>query len=627
MLPNLLLLLAPLAAAPATPAAPAMQSPATFPGATLGESLARVTERDGRVSFTPRSAVLAQRALERLDPQRAPLAPGSVLEWSEALFALGAGGDVSARAGLGDLAAEAGSQPQGLAAILALGALGPRLGSARQDLLDWAREDDETRRRHALLALFMADPAAGRTLASELAEADSFAAALAAHEAPALLPEDPCVRRWYALRLGAAQSFGLVDGRPWSETKTEQLSRDRAFLEEWILGELSFSMGQAERDHLLALLLEDPTPARVRAAVRLMPDTVEALVKNQLWAPRGDAGWRELALGALQGGGPRSFPAVLTACLEVPAARWLALPAVARGDVQLELDLDAAFRSDDSGVLLDVLLGSGASDRASSLQALAALASFGDPEVEAEALVVRARLGDGTAHKELVGAMEDWSAGTPTAYASYVPASLMRHRRGVFVVDLCEALVDTLTLGAPGRIACLAILRLGGRSAATSDLLAEAARAARGTPGRDLALEALGHFPSEEELQFVIAEFPPRFRGPVDVVLAGALLRAGRVEVEPLLSAALWEGSMQLSTLAAALSLEHLGSSRLMLWGLEPPAGASREDVRRVGYALGQLGGMPIVEEIARRLGTAGGTDRPLLQGALLGALGTRTHQ
>jgi hypothetical protein len=223
--------------------------------------------------------------------------------------------------------------------------------------------------------------------------------------------------------------------------------------------------------------------------------------------------------------------------------------------------------------------------------------------------------------------MEDWSAGTPTAYASYVPASLMRHRRGVFVVDLCEALVDTLTLGAPGRIACLAILRLGGRSAATSDLLAEAARAARGTPGRDLALEALGHFPSEEELQFVIAEFPPRFRGPVDVVLAGALLRAGRVEVEPLLSAALWEGSMQLSTLAAALSLEHLGSSRLMLWGLEPPAGASREDVRRVGYALGQLGGMPIVEEIARRLGTAGGTDRPLLQGALLGALGTRTHQ
>ena len=153
MLPNLLLLLAPLAAAPATPAAPAMQSPATFPGATLGESLARVTERDGRVSFTPRSGVLAQRALERLGPERAPLAPGSVLEWSEALFALGAGGDVSARVGLGDLAAEAGSQPQGLAAILALGALGPRLGSARQDLLDWAGEDDETRRRHALLAV------------------------------------------------------------------------------------------------------------------------------------------------------------------------------------------------------------------------------------------------------------------------------------------------------------------------------------------------------------------------------------------------------------------------------------------------------------------------------------------
>lgn len=617
MLPSLLLLLAPLAP----------QSPATFPGATLGESLARITERDGRVSFTPRSAVLAQRALDRLDPGRAPLAPGAVLEWSEALFALGAGGDVASRAALGDLAAEAGTQPQGLAAVLALGALGPRLGSARQDLLEWARDDDPSWRRHALLALYMADPAAGRELAAALSADDSFAAALAEHQPPALLPEDPAVRRWYGLRLGAAQSFGLVDGRPWNETKVEQLSGDRAFLEEWILGELSFTVGQAERDHLLALLLEDPTPARVRAAVRLMPDSVEALVASRLWAPRGDAGWRELALGALQGGGARSFPAVLGACLEVPAARWLALPAVARGDVQLELDLEAAFSSSDAGVLLDVLLGSGASDRASSLQSLGALAGYGDPEVEAEALVVRARLGDGTAHKELIGLMEDWAAGSPAIFAEFVPEALMRHRRGVFVLDVCEAIVDSLALGAPGRLACLGILRLGGRSAATADLLAEVARAPLGTPGRVLALEALGHFPSEDELQLLIAEFPPRLRGGADVVLAGALLQAGRVEVEPLLAAALWRGSMQVSTLAAALAQEHLGSSRLMLWALEPPAGASREDVRRVGFALGQLGGMPVVEELARRLGTAGGTDRPLLQGALLGALGTRTHQ
>ncbi len=52
-----------------------------------------------------------------------------------------------------------------------------------------------------------------------------------------------------------------------------------------------------------------------------------------------------------------------------------------------------------------------------------------------------------------------------------------------------------------------------------------------------------------------------------------------------------------------------------------PPAGATEADVRRLGFALGQWGGLPTVEALARR---RNGGD-PALQGALLGALTTRS--
>jgi hypothetical protein len=52
------------------------------------------------------------------------------------------------------------------------------------------------------------------------------------------------------------------------------------------------------------------------------------------------------------------------------------------------------------------------------------------------------------------------------------------------------------------------------------------------------------------------------------------------------------------------------------------PLGCTKEDVRRVGYALGLWGGIPALRELTTKLRSGD----PALQGALLGALASRTH-
>lgn len=622
------LLFCALSAPPATaPARPLFQSQATQPAGTLGQSLARLADQDRRLSFTPRTAVLARRVVEVQNRTAAAVpAPGTVAELSEALFALGAGGDISARADFLDRASDTGVTPVALSSILALGALGPRLGGAQVQLEEWARGPDESRSAHALLALYIARPLVGKALAEERALVDPFAALLAVHSHLAPLPEHSAVRRWYGLRLGAARRFGLVDGRPWSEILIERLAGDPVFLEELILAELPSVPVPAVADHLLALLLEDPTPARIQAGVRMLPDSIEALVESGHWTPRGTDGWRTLVRAILDGYKTDSMGSCLIQAVEQPGARGLALAAMVRRDASYLAPLEGALASSDAELLMDVMYGAGATDLAMAIPALRDLKSHSSLEVQAEALVVRSRLGDGDAHREIRELLLAVSGGQEDPLSEEVLVSLERHRGGFLVLDLCDVLVGELPFGSPGRLLALACLRLGGRRAATADLLEEAQLAPKGSPGEVLALEALGQLPGHEELAFILTHFPSETLGRTDMVVAGACIRVGRAEVDPLISAALWSGSIHLSLLAAAIARERSGEIRLMLWALEPPMEASSEDLRRVGYCIGQLGGMAAMEEISRRMGSLAGTERPLLQGALLGAMGARTH-
>ena len=106
--------------------------------------------------------------------------------------------------------------------------------------------------------------------------------------------------------------------------------------------------------------------------------------------------------------------------------------------------------------------------------------------------------------------------------------------------------------------------------------------------------------------------------------LALALVRNAHPEVEPILQRAVWNGSWNRSVLAAAVVKSTSGMRRLYHWATKPPASATSADIRRLGFAIGELGGLAALQGLSRQMGS--GADRPALQGALLGALSTRTH-
>ena len=86
---------------------------------------------------------------------------------------------------------------------------------------------------------------------------------------------------------------------------------------------------------------------------------------------------------------------------------------------------------------------------------------------------------------------------------------------------------------------------------------------------------------------------------------------------------ALWRAPFHRSQLAAALLVDLQGIDALR-FELEtpPPQGSRPEDRRRVGFALGELGGLAQVDLLFDRVGAGD----PGLQGAVLGALSARTR-
>jgi hypothetical protein len=136
------------------------------------------------------------------------------------------------------------------------------------------------------------------------------------------------------------------------------------------------------------------------------------------------------------------------------------------------------------------------------------------------------------------------------------------------------------------------------------------------------AVEALGRHPGAADLSLVRSLFPLGDELEIDVELACVLVRSGDAEIVPLLRSALWSEPWNRSVLAAALWIDVGGLDPLRLELQRPLAGASSRDLRRVGFALGEWGGLAEVEWLGTRIGPA----EPALQGAMLGALGARTH-
>ena len=88
-----------------------------------------------------------------------------------------------------------------------------------------------------------------------------------------------------------------------------------------------------------------------------------------------------------------------------------------------------------------------------------------------------------------------------------------------------------------------------------------------------------------------------------------------------LVRAGVWERDFHRSVLAAHLLAEFQGLQALHEELASPPPLVSAVDLRRIGFVLGELGGLGEVENLARRRTSAD----PVLQGAYLGALAART--
>jgi len=136
------------------------------------------------------------------------------------------------------------------------------------------------------------------------------------------------------------------------------------------------------------------------------------------------------------------------------------------------------------------------------------------------------------------------------------------------------------------------------------------------------AVMALGRGAGLADIELLRELFPLGDEPEVDVELALVLIAARDASVVPLLRAAVWSEPWNRSVLAGALVLHHGGIEALRSEVARPPAGINDRDLRRVGFALGEWGGAVEVDRLAGRVSAAD----PALQGALLGALSTRTR-
>jgi hypothetical protein len=110
----------------------------------------------------------------------------------------------------------------------------------------------------------------------------------------------------------------------------------------------------------------------------------------------------------------------------------------------------------------------------------------------------------------------------------------------------------------------------------------------------------------------------------LDRELVLALYDHSDPEMMPILRAGLWSSDKDMSLLAGGLMVQAVGVIALIQELRVPPASATSRDLRRVGFAIGEWGGVAALEDLARELRWSSG--EPALQGALLGVLSTRTQ-
>lgn len=583
---------------------------AAFPRSTAWEQL---SVRDARVGFPTSAGEAAFSMLSEGTPPES--------ERALAFLAIGASKFERGRPMLQSWALE-GSAAERRAAVLGLG----EMGAPDLDLLTpLAEGPDGALAGAALTALLRsADPVARAYVERRASDGGNagdrseLAADLLLYWADpeAAAPLGP-VEELYELRWLAARRYGLIDGMGYRQALLASIGRDPAFLDAFVLRSAAKLSRAGVDDHFTELLLHGTGTERVRGATAAMPERVAQLILTELWVPANTPEWNALLETIDVMGSERIFVDVLRAARLLPdqgtfAAGLLVQAGDRDGLPLLELDLastDPVIRRQ----VVEALADSGIRRYVTDLEELR---EDEDADVRAAALVGQVRLGHETAKLELdallYGEVSDERARAVDALARVVHDPASRAILAGVEPALDEGPRDRAA------VALASAGRLGDVRERARGLLISRPESIKDGPALVRGLSR-GHDPADIETFRAIFPVPDRF--DLNVALATALAESGDTTTLALLQYAVWHGEWNRSCLAAATLVERDGMKALRAELARPPIGVAERDLRRVGYALGELGGMDEVERLSERRSSGD----PVLQGAVLGALASRT--
>tara|TARA_R110002072_G_scaffold24526_2_gene83312 strand:- start:8890 stop:10791 length:1902 start_codon:yes stop_codon:yes gene_type:complete len=578
--------------------------------------------RDERVGFTARTADLARAVLER--------EVHSPAEYKAALMAAAESNAVHLRH---HLEAAATVEDIGIrrAALVALGEYRSRVGQSEPTL--HAGLEDPRAAGCALFALFRVDVATAARIARGLKGTDKpgtyFAERVEFWDGVAPGPDCTPARIRLELRWDAARRFGTVDGRAWSRILIEELSRDQVFLEHFVFMQAAQLGGPVVRDHLATLLVEEPSRVVVQACVRSMHAELDQILGSGAWAPEDEGLWFTLVNEAIRTGAARDMPHAMRLAGSREDLQPLVLPFLAKHDEEILEKVLLDMESPKTNRRRMTVRGVGAAALVPAVRKLYAMEEDSNPAVRAEAWVVRCRLGDGEAFAHVREMLTRSLGSEPDPEVlrerQLVQQALMFHSAGRLVQKLMLDLVDRMPLDDERLPYFLAALRIEGHAVDAGLVIQTIARRDVLEGQDEILIRAIGHVPGSVALAHLTERFPNGGSTIIDLELAHALAGVSSPEIQTLLSAAVFGENWHFGVLAAAVVEEHYGRNALMLWALQPPEGTGPGALRRLGFAIGEIGQLDALEELTRRLGH-GGADRPVLQGALLGALSGRSH-
>jgi hypothetical protein len=576
-----------------------------------GAQWERLIRRDLRISFTRTTRDQALEVLSR---------PGqSERVRAVALLAIGCGGVPTERDRLESWIFE-GTFAERQAALLAMGELGV---AETQAVIRLARGMSPQLAGCAQLALLRSDSRVGRELVGSIAgDPDHPLQAVAADllvfaEDIKASRESVPGRLLLELRWDAARRYGLIDLRSWTMRLVEDLVRDQRFVDHLVYSAAARLSMRGVRDHMLEVLLEGGEAVRLRGVVSAMPAELDQLVAAGIWAPKDDREWAQLIFEIdarrLEG----LTDTILRHARVVPGLSAYASTLLVRGGNRegmglLELDLSSPVAAERARIA-ETMGGTG---EQRFIEILTPLLTDPEAEVRASALIAHFRLGDSAARAALRGALDQ----ADSADKPEMIEGLCRVAREPKPRALLREFAGGLE-GESRLSAAIALARFGDLD--ERERVREHLRnSAPGVSIRPEAVEVLVDSAAAEDRLLLAGLFPLEDDYDVNVALGLALTDLKEARILEVLRAALWREPWNRSVLAGGLIM-HVGGIEVLRMELrKPPKNVTARDLRRVGFALGEWGGVDEIERLSRRRSAAD----PAVQGAFLGALGARTH-